>query len=244
VSAVLDLSGVSKNYHALRPLRIDRLSLVPGDHVAVLGFDAPSAEVLINVITGAVLPDQGDVHIFGQPTSSISSSDDWLALVDRFGIVSERAVLLDPMSVVQNLAMPFSLEIEPPSPELRSRAVTLAREVGLDEADWDRCLGDLDPIGRLRVRLGRALALDPAIVVLEHPSAPIDRSRVAALARDVRAVLDRRHGPGGSALASLTLTADPEFADAVATRVFVLDPASGRLTGRKRGWFGRGIRSL
>jgi len=41
---------------------------------------------------------------------------DWLAAVDRFGIVSERAVLLDVLSVVQNLAVPFTLEIEPPLP--------------------------------------------------------------------------------------------------------------------------------
>ena len=53
--------------------------------------------------------------MLGRPTSAINDSADWLATVDRFGIVSERAVLLDQLTVIQNLAMPFTLDIEPPS---------------------------------------------------------------------------------------------------------------------------------
>ena len=78
------------------------------------GFDQPSAEVFVNLATGATLPDAGDVSVFGRPTTAIDDSADWLATVDRFGIVSERAVLLDALTVIQNLAMPFTLEIEPP----------------------------------------------------------------------------------------------------------------------------------
>ena len=106
----------------------------------------------------------------------------------------------------------------------------LAREIGSSERDWDRRLGELGSAARLRVRLGRALALDPAIVLFEHPSAGLAREEVVAMGRDIRGVLERRHRSGGRALASLTLTADLDFAGAVATRVLTLDPASGRLS--------------
>jgi ABC-type transporter Mla maintaining outer membrane lipid asymmetry ATPase subunit MlaF len=242
---VLELADVLKNYHALRPLRVSGLSLQPGEHVALVGLDQHAAEVLINVVTGAVLPDRGEIRVHGRPTSSVKDSTEWLALVDRFGIVSERAVLLDGLTVVQNLALPFSLDIEPPDAALRDRAIALGRDVGLAEADWDRRLNELTAAGRLRVRLGRALALDPDVVLLEHPSAGLDRTDIVSLGRDIRARLERRRRAEGLELASLTLTADPEFADAVATRVLVLDPASGRLTDRRRrGWFGRGTASL
>ena len=117
--AVLEFSGTSKEYGGLRPLRIAALRVDAGDRVAILGFDQPSAEVFVNLATGATLPDAGDVSVFGRPTRAIDDSSDWLATVDRFGIVSERAVLLDGLTVVQNLAMPFTLEIEPPPGRVR-----------------------------------------------------------------------------------------------------------------------------
>jgi ABC-type transporter Mla maintaining outer membrane lipid asymmetry ATPase subunit MlaF len=163
---VVELSDVSKDYRGLRPLRIVSLAVLPGEHVAILGLDQTTAEVFVNLITGASLPDRGDVRLFGRSTAAIADSADWLAVVDRFGIVSRRAVLLDSLTVVQNLAMPFTLEIEPPSAEIRQRALELARCVGLPAAAVDHPVAELGPAGHVRVRLGRALALDPAVVIL------------------------------------------------------------------------------
>ncbi|HKT79423.1 MAG TPA: ATP-binding cassette domain-containing protein [Vicinamibacterales bacterium] len=241
---LLDLSGLVRNYHALRPLRVDSLSISAGDHLALVGFDQPAAETLINLITGAFLPDQGQVSVFGQPTSAIADSDQWLAVVDRFGIVSERAVLMDSMTVVQNLAMPFSLEIEPPSDELRLRAATLARAVSIAERDFDRPLGQLDAETRLRVRFARALALEPSVLLIEHPTAALERSRTAGLGRELRELISVRTAPDGQPLSSLTLTADQDFAEGFATTVLTWDPVTGRLAAPKRGWFGSGRRSL
>src|SRR3954469_1069852 len=123
---LLELSSVSKNYGALRPLRIEQLVLSPGDQVALLGLDQPAAEVLINLLTGASLPDAGHVRIFGRSTAEIVDSADWLTTLDRFGIVSERAALLEPMTVIQNMAVPFSLAIEPPPPDIIRQASALA----------------------------------------------------------------------------------------------------------------------
>jgi predicted ABC-type transport system involved in lysophospholipase L1 biosynthesis ATPase subunit len=229
---VLEFAGTSKAYGGLRPLRIAELRVAAGDRVALLGFDQPTAEVFVNLATGATLPDAGDVSIFGLPTRAIEDSADWLATVDRFGIVSERAVLLDALTVIQNLAMPFTLEIEPPPDAVRARAEALAREAGLDEAAWTRPVAELDPAGWLRVRFGRAIALDPAILLLEHASARLARQQVAALGAQLRAVAAAR------GIALVALTADESFAKAVAERVLTLEPATGRLKPQRRGWFG------
>jgi ABC-type polar amino acid transport system ATPase subunit len=231
VSAVLELSHLVKDYRGLRPLRIEGFVLSDREQAAILGLDRPAAETLINLITGAALPDSGDIRVFGRRTADITDSTDWLAVVDRFGIVTERAVLLDGMSAVQNLALPFSLDIEPPSVDLRSKATALAHEVGLAEPDWDRMAGSLDGIGRARLRLGRALALAPSVLLLEHATVGVERPSVVALARDVRRAAARRN------IASMAFGADPEFAGAVADRVLTLDPATGRLAARRRRWF-------
>ena len=233
MTPVLELSAVIKDYRGLRPLRIEHLVIEPGEQLALLGFDRPSAEVLINLITGTTLPDRGGIRVFGHSTAAIQDSTEWMAFVDRIGLVTERAVLLEGLSVVQNLAIPFSLDIEPPGGEVRSRAVALALEVGLDEAVWDRRVADLDATSRAKIRLGRALALDPAVVLFEHPSAGVPRAEIGALGRGMRAVLERR------GVAAVTLTADRDFAAAVAKRVLALDPSTGHLAGSGGGWLTR-----
>jgi ABC-type transporter Mla maintaining outer membrane lipid asymmetry ATPase subunit MlaF len=235
-AAVLEFAGASKGYGGLRQLRIAELRVHAGDSVALLGFDQPTAEVFVNLATGATLPDAGEVSIFGLPTRAIEDSADWLATVDRFGIVSERAVLLDALTVIQNLAMPFTLEIEPPPEDVRIRAEQLAIEVGLPETSWRRPVAELDAAGRMRVRFGRALALDPAILLLEHPTAGVGREDARGLARSIRDVGGRR------GVATVTLTADRDLAEAVAARVLTLDPASGLLKERRSGWLGRRLR--
>jgi predicted ABC-type transport system involved in lysophospholipase L1 biosynthesis ATPase subunit len=231
--ALLEFAGVSKAYGGLRPLRIAELQVTAGERVAILGVDQPSAEMFVNLATGATLPEAGEVRVFGRATSAIDDSTDWLATVDRFGIVSERAVLLDALTPIQNLAMPFTLDIEPPPDAVRARAEALAREVGLAEAAWGAPVAALDAVGWLRVRFGRAIALDPVILLLEHASAQLPREDVAAVAAGIRAVAAAR------AIALVAVTADETFATAVAERVLTLEPATGRLKSRSRGWFSR-----
>jgi ABC-type transporter Mla maintaining outer membrane lipid asymmetry ATPase subunit MlaF len=233
--AVLALDGVSKSYGGLRPLRIRQLTVAHAEQIAIVGFDQATAEVFVNLVTGASLPDAGTVTLFGRSTSAIADSADWLAVVDRFGIVSPRAVLLDALTVIQNLAMPFTLEIDPPADGIRDRAVALATEVGLAEAMWTGPAGDVDAASRARIRLARALALDPAVLLLEHASAGLDAEPRRAFGAHVRAIAARR----GTAV--VAVTADEAFAAAVAPRVLTLDPASGRLAERTRRWFRRGV---
>ena len=227
---LIEIAGLSKDYHGLRPLRIESLTLAEGEHMAVLGLDGPMAETFINLVTGATLPDRGVVTIFGRTTASIDDGDQWLALVDRFGIVSERAVLLDALSVIQNLSIPFTLEIEPPPDDVRAQAEALAREAGLDPQGWSRPVGELDAAARLRIRVGKALALGPMVLLLEHASATLPPALIGPVGAHIRQMASQRR------CALLAATVDQEFAAAVAPRVLTLEPATGRLTGRRGGW--------
>jgi ABC-type polar amino acid transport system ATPase subunit len=231
---ILDIADVSKSFGALRPLRLRRLTVGAGDSVAIVGLEQGAAEVVVNLITGATLPDAGEVRIFGRPTSEIADSSDWLAMVDRFGIVSDRAVLLDHLTVVQNLAMTFTLDIEPPSDEVRAHATALAREVGLPAATLDTAIGATDDEVRTRVRLGRALALEPQVLLLEHATASLSGDVARAIGRDVRSIAAQR------GIAIVAATSDGSFAAAVAARVLTHNAATGALVEQRRGWFSRG----
>jgi ABC-type sulfate/molybdate transport systems ATPase subunit len=231
---VVVMSGVRKHYQALRPLRIESLELRDGERVALGGIDAGAAEVLVNLVTGAGLPDSGEVRVFGRETSSITGGDEWLSSLERFGIVSPRAVLLEGSSLEQNLALPFTLEIDPIPPDVAIRVADLARECGIpDDPSWlARRAGDVPADVRARVHLARAVALAPDLLLLEHPTADVPEGARGAFADHVARVADRR------SLTTLVITQDERFARRVAHRVLQLQPATGVLKPQRRGWFG------
>ena len=229
--ALLELKDVQKQYHGLRPLRIHALDVNPGERVAVLGIDAGAAEVLVNLVTGAGLPDRGEVRVMGERTADIAGGDEWLASLDRFGIVSERAVLLEGATLEQNLALPFTLHIDAIAPEVKARVAALAHDCGIASADLPRTAGDAAPELRARAHLAKALALDPVLLVFEHPTALVPEGGRRAFARDVvRATEGRRLG-------ALIITQDRAFATEVAHRTLTLEPGTGMLRPLRKGWF-------
>jgi ABC-type transporter Mla maintaining outer membrane lipid asymmetry ATPase subunit MlaF len=228
-AAALDIQGVVKDYRGLRPLRIRSLTVRRGDRVAISGLDATAAEVFVNLVNGAILPDEGEVRVLGLSTAAIADEAAWLASLDRFGIVSPRAVLLDAATLAQNLALPFTLEIDPVPADVAARVGRLAEEVGLEAARLDTRAGEAAPEERLSVHLARAVATDPQMLLLEHPTVPLPRAGAPAFARLVRRVAEAR------GLTVVAVTEDETFAEIVATAHYRLQGGSGALV-NARGW--------
>jgi predicted ABC-type transport system involved in lysophospholipase L1 biosynthesis ATPase subunit len=225
---LLSAKAVVKNYQALRPLRLQSFELTRGAVVALMGFDAQAAEMLIGLFTGAVLPDEGEIHLLGKATKDVGDSDAWLRMLDAVGIVTDRAVLIAQFSVEQNVALPFTLQIDPLAQDTRTRVAALAAEVGLQPEDLVRRVAEAAPEVVARVRLARALALDPIVLLAEHPSASLAREHVKAFAGDIARVARQRQ------LAVLAISADEAFATALGGQTLVHDAATGAVRPRSR----------
>ena len=67
MSALLEISGLVKNYQALRPLRIRELVVAEETIMSLGGFDATAAETFVHLVTGATLPveSEGDTITVG-----------------------------------------------------------------------------------------------------------------------------------------------------------------------------------
>jgi ABC-type transporter Mla maintaining outer membrane lipid asymmetry ATPase subunit MlaF len=229
---ILRLTGIRKQYHGLRPLRLQSLTIDAGERVALSGLDAGAAEVFVNLVTGASVPDEGTIEVCGRATHLIADGEEWLAWLDRFGIVSPRAVLLDAASLRQNLAMPLTLQIEPIPPETAAEVAQLADEAGIDPALLDRPIAALDVALRARAHLARAVALRPSLLIMEHPTAGFTPGQAKPFGETVARVASAR------SLATLIISEDAEFSAAAAERRLALQPATGELRATRRRFFG------
>ncbi len=227
---LIDVSGVRKHYGALRPLRVNAWHLQPGERVTLRGFDAQAAEMFSLLLTGAALPDEGVVTVAGRDTRDIATDTEWLVSLDLFGMVTGRAVLLDTMTIEANLALPFTLSIDPVPEEIRRAVADLADEVGLGRERLSASVQSLTPADRVRLHLARALAVSPKLLVLEHVTAPLTPEDATRLGQSLTTIADDRQ------LAWIALSEDNAFVDALGGTVLKLDAGTGDLKPARAGW--------
>lgn len=220
---VVQCTGVVKDYRSLRPFRLADLTVAAGERVAIGGIDVIAAEVLTNLLNGYALPDQGEIAVFGRLTSAITSGEEWLASLDPFGVVTARAVLLEGMTVRQNLALPLTIEIDPVAEEMLPRVDALAREAGIEPEWWDQPAHAAPALIRMRLHLARAVALDPRLLILEHPTASLEAVDRPEFSRDIGRVV------AGRQLTMVAVSQDREFARLTASRFLRLHPGTGQL---------------
>lgn len=227
--------GVVKPCGGPEPLRISRFAFSAGDRVVLSGLDAPAAEMFMHVLTGAALPETGRVDVFGRSTREIATDTAWLESLDRFGLVSNRAVLLNQSTIAQNLALPLTLSIDPMAADVRALVERMAADVGLPSARLDAVAGTMNPEERMRAHLARAIALNPDVLLLEHPTATLG-DRAAAFGETLRAMSAAR------GLSWLAITDDAGFARAAGGRALRLNPSTGDVRpagGFRWRWFSR-----
>ena len=223
MSNLLEIRGLVKDYQGLRPLRIRELTVTPGTIVSIAGLDALAAETFVHLVTGATLPDAGEVIMFGQDTRAITDGEAWLKSLDRVGMVTARGILIGAFSVLQNIAMSFTLDVDPVDPRVVPQAGALARDVGIDPGLFDLPAGKVAPDIQMRVHLARALALGAKLLIAEHPSAALPRGSVAAFGADLAKAAQSR------GLGLLAVTADDALAKAIGGQRLELVPATGEL---------------
>jgi ABC-type ATPase involved in cell division len=231
--AVVEFRDVTRTYGGLRPLRLRSFTATPRDRVVLSGFDQAAAEAFVHLISGALVPDEGSVIVAGVDTRQIGTDTEWLASLDRFGIVTHRAVLIEGMSIASNLALPMTLAVEPMSPVTRAAVERLAGDVGLPRERLDAPASTLTTIERLRVHVARAVAQTPTMLLLEHPTATlgsdVERSEAG---RVVRAAADAH------SLGWIAISEDDVFAKVAGGERLRLTAATGELR-RTGGWWPR-----
>jgi NitT/TauT family transport system ATP-binding protein len=192
------------------------LQIESGEFISLIGPSGCGKSTLLRVIGDLIEPTTGSVSINGKPASR--------ARADReYGIVFQDAVLFDWRSVAKNISLPLEML----GWDRARRAARVQEMLELVELGG---FGDHDPWQlsggmQQRVSIARALAFEPALLLMDEPFGALDEMTRERLNLELLAIWQQ--------LRSTVVFVTHSISEAVflSSRVVVMSPRPGRISG-------------
>ncbi|WP_321882047.1 taurine ABC transporter ATP-binding protein [Paraburkholderia bannensis] len=198
------------------------VSIKSGEIVVALGASGCGKSTLLSLLAGFQPPTSGTVTLDGAPVSGPHASR---------GVVFQDDALMPWLNVIDNVS--FGLRMQGASRAQRERRAALVLDlVKLGGFEQHR-IGEISGGMRQRVGLARALAADPAFLLMDEPLGALDaltRERMQSLLLDVWKQTSK---------GIFLITHSIEEAVLLSTELLILSPRPGRVVARHRLDFAR-----
>lgn len=205
---ILELRGVSKGYGETPVLKRLELSVAEGEFLAVLGFSGTGKTTLINLLAGLELPDQGEVLFRGAPVTGPGPER---------GLVFQSYALMPWLTVAGNIGLAVDAVSKGSKAERSALVAKYIGMVGLGHAA-DRRPAELSGGMRQRVAVARALAMQPAVLLMDEPLSALDALTRANVASEIEAIW------AAEKRTVVLVTNDVDEALVLADRILCLNP--------------------
>ena len=140
---------------------------MPGEFISLVGSSGGGKTTMLKLMNGLLLPDTGTVTVMGQDTKTV----DLIALRRQIGYVIQGAALFPHLTVADNIGYVPGLSKETLSAE---RLQQLMQLVDLPVELLTRFPQSLSGGQQQRVGIARALASNPAIMLMDEPFGAVD----------------------------------------------------------------------
>src|SRR5438034_7197486 len=174
------LRDVSKSFGSVRALDDVSLDVQQGELVALLGPSGCGKTTLLRAVAGLERPDLGQILIGGTDVSDIPTRQ------RPIGMVFQSYALFPNMTVRQNVAFPLRVRGQA-AEQIKRRVDELLELVHLtDQAE--RYPNQISGGQQQRAALGRALAPDPQVLLLDEPLSALDALVRTRLRDEIRRI--------------------------------------------------------
>ncbi|MES2896262.1 MAG: ABC transporter ATP-binding protein [Pseudomonadota bacterium] len=210
-SPAIELVDIEKRYGAHAALDGVSLSVAPGEFVALVGASGSGKTTLLKTINGLAWPDAGTVRVTGELTAGRAPYE----LRRRIGYVFQEIGLFPHLTVGENIAITPKL-LGWDKARMAARVDELLDLVALPREVAARLPAALSGGQRQRVGVARALAAQPAILLMDEPFGALDPVTREELGSDYRALHEKL------SLTTVMVTHDMTEAVLLADRIVVL----------------------
>ena len=170
--------------YVVRPINGLDVDAGDGELVLLLGSSGCGKTTLLSALAGILHPAAGTIKVDGTEVTALSGSELTEYRRRQVGIVFQAFNLIPSLSAVENVALPLLA-----TGVRRRTALERARSI-LEQVDLgdrvDHRPGDLSGGQQQRVAIGRAIALDPPLLLADEPTAHLDYIQVDGVIRLLR----------------------------------------------------------
>jgi osmoprotectant transport system ATP-binding protein len=216
MAGAIELRGIEKRYGAQEALAGIDLAVQPGEFTALVGGSGSGKTTLLKTINALVTPDAGEVWVEGERVGERPPH----TLRRRIGYVFQEIGLFPHLTVAENVAVTPRL-LGWDAARTAERVRTLLELVDLPPDAAGRAPSELSGGQRQRVGVARALAAEPALMLMDEPFGALDPLTRDQLGADYRALHERL------GLTTVMVTHDMAEAVLLADRLVVL--SKGRI---------------
>jgi iron(III) transport system ATP-binding protein len=212
--AKITLDAVSKSYDKRAVLQDLTLTVDHGECFTLLGPSGCGKTVLLRLIAGFEIPDDGLIHI---GDDLVAKAGEASIPPDRrdLGVVFQDYAVWPHMTVFQNVSYPLKLA-KAPQEELEKKtrhAIGLVNMLGLEE----RLPSELSGGQQQRVALARALVAQPSIMLLDEPLSNLDANLREEMRFEIKELQHKLD------ITVFYVTHDQEIALAISDRMAIMD---------------------
>jgi ABC-type branched-subunit amino acid transport system ATPase component len=174
-AALLAVVALRKAFGGL--VAVDDLSfdIAPGTIVGLIGPNGSGKTTALNLISGALAPDAGEIRLRDRAITALSADR-----IARLGVARtfQLVRVLDSLTCAENVMAPLAFRAHPLWGEpARRSALALLERVGLG-GKAELMPRQLTYVDQKRLELARALALDPALLLLDEWLAGLNPSEL------------------------------------------------------------------
>jgi putative spermidine/putrescine transport system ATP-binding protein len=205
----LSIESITVSYGATRVLDRVSLGVERGEMIALLGSSGCGKTTLLRSIAGFVLPESGTISIDGKDITRLPPE------ARETAMMFQSYALWPHMNVADNIA--YGLRMRGWKKDAIAARVEEMLKLLQLEGFGPRQVTQLSGGQRQRVALGRALAVDPRLLLLDEPMSNLDYKVRLELRHELRA-LQKRIG-----ITAVYVTHDREEALTLADRIAVID---------------------
>lgn len=190
------------------------LRIAKGEMVAIVGPSGSGKSTLLGIIAGLDSPTSGQVLVDGVDITRMSEAKLATVRNQKIGMVFQAFNLIPTLTAQENVEVPLYVGKHPGSPSARARE--LLQLVGLGHRLGNKP-NQLSGGEQQRVAVARALATNPAIVIMDEPTGNLDKKNgdnVLQMVRDLRAA---------TGTTFVIATHDPNVAGAADRAISIVD---------------------